>query len=192
MGIPSCLNVGTPSTYLNQLEGWDLEEFFMLINLLLLSLLGLLHPLMISFGFTSSLLCTLAFNHSSHLIHLPPTPLGFRKIFSGLSLIKGLVILYALNPLDDPWISTLSSYKPPQPSHGSLQFSGFNMVKSLTLDKSTLWNIRLLNELVPFELVKEIRKICISPISNPPSLFCSPLLHGTFLLNMHISLSQLL
>lgn len=81
---------------------------------------------------------------------------------------------------DDPWIPTLPHFKPTLNPHNALSTTGFNLLRSLMIDGSNLWNISLLIELFPPEVVKEIRKITICLISKLSSLIWTPSSSGIF------------
>lgn len=83
---------------------------------------------------------------------------------------KGLILQGACNNIsinstlrtwDDPWIPTLHCFKPTINPHNTIPLTNLNLIRSLMISGSNLWNISLLFELFPPEVVKEIRKIHI-------------------------------
>lgn len=79
---------------------------------------------------------------------------------------------------NDPWIPSIDGFKPDMPLSPSSPC--LNLVKSLILDNTNSWKSTLLAELFPTQVVKEIKKIMISPNYHPKSLFWSPSKSGIF------------
>lgn len=86
---------------------------------------------------------------------------------------------------DDPWIPTLDSFKPTPLLPSSLTSisdipSSHSLVRSLITPNSNSWNISLLVELFPPNVVNEIRKISISSNSLIYPIFWKPSKSGIF------------
>ncbi|KAL0285509.1 UNVERIFIED_CONTAM: hypothetical protein Sangu_2776500 [Sesamum angustifolium] len=128
--------------------------------------------------------------HFNSFLELPGRAVGASWIWQGIMECREIIKegacyhVFANSEIkiwQDPWIPTVQNFLPPE-EHMQEWSQNQNLffVRDLMENDCKSWNLNMLHEIFPPEIIKEILKINIPPLMEPKKLFWTPSKSGDF------------